>query len=51
MTKVNEIFPKVAICFVFFVVAVTILYKADKMGSLVEGTRNEVSNMVTQQLE
>jgi hypothetical protein len=51
MNKINEIFPKVAIFFVFFTVAVTILYKADKMDKLVESPRNQASQTANHQLK
>ncbi len=48
MSKVNEIFPKVAVCFVFFLIAATIIYNADKMGNLARSTTSETLNIMTQ---
>ncbi|WP_291575633.1 hypothetical protein [Clostridium sp. UBA4548] len=47
MSKVNEIFPKVAVCFVFFLIAATIIYNADNMGNLARNTTNETLNIIT----
>lgn len=48
MSKIDEVFPKVMVCLVFFLIAATIIYNADRLSNLAENMGSEASSIIVQ---